>query len=129
MSAEQALLDAYREWQRLASAGRDAIQRGDWKLLRECQKRVAQFQPAITRLTCEAREEWRQSPHDFMAKEQQLQTIISVLMEMTRATQSLIRRRRETARAKLAECAAAGHNLKRIKTYAGTRQSNWTSFS
>ena len=129
MSAEQALLDAYREWQRLANASRDAVQRGNWNLLRECQKRVAQFQPAITRLTCEAREEWRQSPDDFMAKEKQLQTIICELMEMTRVTQSLIKRKRETAQAKLTECAAAGHNLKRIKTYASTRQSNWTSFS
>jgi hypothetical protein len=129
MSAERALLEAYQEWHRLARASRAAIQTGNRKLLRECQKRVAQFQPAITRLTCETREEWRQSPHDFMAKEKQLQAIISRLMEITRGNQSLIRQRREVAQARLAECAATGHNLKRIKTYAGTRQSNWASFS
>lgn len=129
MSPEQALLDTYQEWNRLARAGRSAIQTGNWKLLKECQSRVAQFQPVITRLTCVVREEWRQSGQDFMVKERQLHTIISGLMDITRENQALIKRRREATRVKLEECAATGRNLQRIKTYAGTQPANWTSFS
>ena len=129
MSAEEALLNTYQEWHRLANAGSNAIQTGNWKLLGECQSRVAQFQPMIRRLAGEAREEWRKSGQDFKAKEKQLHAIISGLMDITRENQALIRQRRDATRIKLEECTATGRNLQRIKTYARTQQANWVSFS
>ena len=51
MSAEQALLDAYSEWRRLAVAGRKAIGLRDWNFFSECQEAVKKIQPLITNLT------------------------------------------------------------------------------
>ena len=129
MSAEQALLDAYKEWYRLAKAGTSAIRAGNWKLLRECQSRVHQFQPVVTRLTDEAREEWKQSGADFTTKEKQLGTLVSGLVELTRENLRLIRQRRETTLVKLDECAAAGRNLKQLTASAQIQHPGWTLFS
>jgi hypothetical protein len=129
MSAEQALLDAYQEWYRLAKAAASAIQTGNIDLLRECQLRVQQLQPEITRLTCEVREEWRQSNAEFMAKEKQLRALVSGLMELTLENMQLIRQRRESARLRLVECASAGRNLKRLQSYASRQGPRWNSFS
>jgi hypothetical protein len=130
MSAEKALFDAYHEWHRLARAEGSAIRSGNWNLLQECQSRVRQFPPLITRLTCEARGEWRESTADPMAKEKKLQTIISGLMESTRQNLDLIRARRELARAKQEAAAAASRNLKRLQSsYAAARPGRWVSFS
>ena len=60
MRAEKALLDAYGEWRRLARAGSKAIRLRNWPLLTECQNVIQKLQPRITRLTHEARNEWRQ---------------------------------------------------------------------
>ena len=129
MNAEQALLEAYQEWYRLAKVSARAIQGGNLNLLRECQLRIQSFQPAITRLACEAREEWRQSNADFMLKEKQLHQLISGLMDLTRSNLNLVKERRESARSKLLACASAGSNLKRLQAYAGQQRPRWNSFS
>ncbi len=129
MSAEKSLFNAYQEWYRLAKACGRAIRSGNAELLKECQSRVQQCQPVIARLTREARDEWQQSKADFKAKEEQLHAVVSGLMEITRENLNLIRQRRELATVKLQDCAAAGHNLKRLKSYAPGRNSHWNSFS
>ncbi len=70
MSAEQALFDAYREWRRITVAAGQAIQRRNWEFLRECQEFIQKLQPQISRLTLEARREWRQSRAEAAAKEE-----------------------------------------------------------
>lgn len=129
MSAEQALLEAYKEWKRLAKASTRAIQAGNWELVGECQARVNRFRPVVTRLTGEAREEWKQNGMDFAAKEKEMGALVAGLMELTREQMDLIGRRREATRAKLEECAAAERNLKHLKAYAPIQHPGWTSFS
>jgi len=130
MSAEQALLDAYSEWHRLAEAAGRAIRRRDWNFLLECQQALKKHQPLITRLTREARDEWKQPGADFAAGEKTVRAVILELIESGRRNKMLLQAAREAARMKCEQLELAGRNLKRLKlSYVSGRPPGWTSFS
>ena len=55
MNAEKELLNAYRDWHRLASAETKAIQTSNWTLLADCQMAITDFQTLTSRLIIEVR--------------------------------------------------------------------------
>jgi hypothetical protein len=130
MSAEQALLDAYREWHRLAIAAGKAIGKRDWNLLLECQHAARKFQPLVGRLTPEARREWKQSGMDGVAREKHLRGVVSELISRLELNRELLQTARAAALLKRGQLEQAAWNLKRLQcSYARSRENAWTSFS
>jgi hypothetical protein len=130
MSAEQALLNAYAEWHRLAEAEGKAIRRRDWNFLLECQQTLKKLQPFISQLTFAARGEWKKSGTDYFEKEKAIQAVVSKLIELGQRNQTLLKAAREAAQAKREQLAEASRNLKRLQlSYVSARTSAWTSFS
>jgi len=130
MSAEQALLEAYAEWHRLAEAEGNAIYLRDWDFLLDCQKVIKKIQPIITQLTLAARDEWKNSGVDCSAKEKIIHATVWELIELGRRNQMLLQAARAAAQAKREELEQASRNLKRLQTsYVSARPAEWTSFS
>jgi hypothetical protein len=130
MSAEQALLNAYSEWRRLAEAEGKAVRMRNWNLLLECQQAIKKIQPLITQLRFAARAEWKNSGADRAAKEENLRTIVSELIELGQRNKMLLQTARDAAQAKRQELEQAGRNLKRLQlSYVSARPAAWTSFS
>jgi hypothetical protein len=130
MSAEKALFDAYREWNRLAKAENRAICQRDWDLLGECQQLLKNLQPLITRLTGEANDEWEKSGADCESKRTKLRKVVAGLIELARKNQMLLNSARESALAKGRQLEAAGRNLKRVQnSYVSAQPAGWVSFS
>ena len=130
MSAEKALLDAYGEWRRLARAVNKAIRLRNWTLLTECQDVIQKLQPRITRLTHEARNEWRQSKVDLAAGEKKINHAVFELIELVKSNKSMLQAAREAARSQRQQMEQSRQNLKRLQqSYAASRPVAWTSFS
>jgi hypothetical protein len=130
MSAEQALFDAYREWRRITVAAGRAIQRRNWEFLRECQDYIQKLQPQVSRLTLDARQEWKQSRISAAAKEAKILTVISELMELGERNQEWLKAASDAAQTERERLELAGQNLKRVQqSYSITRPVGWTSFS
>jgi hypothetical protein len=130
MRAEQALLEAYAEWHRLAEAEGNAIHLRDWNFLLECQEVIKKIQPLVTQLTLAAREEWKKSGADCAAKEKIIHATVWELIELGRRNQMLLQAARAAAQAKREELEQASRNLKRLQaSYVSARPAEWTSFS
>ena len=130
MSAEKALLDCYQEWRRLAVAVGRAIRVRNWSFLQECQQVIQKLQPEITRLTREARSEWRQSGVDLAGKEKNLRATISELIELGQRNRLLLQAARRAAQPEGERLEQAGQNLRRLQqSYMVARPAAWTSFS
>ncbi len=130
MSAEQALLEAYGEWRRLAEAEGKAIRMRDWDFLLECQAVIKKIQPLVTRLTLAARDEWKNSGADCAAKEKIIYATVWELIELGRRNQTLLQTARAASQAKREELEQASRNLKRLQaSYVSERPAGWTSVS
>jgi hypothetical protein len=130
MTADAALLEAYQDWRRLAELEGEAIRSKDWTLMWDCQKKLADLQPRILRLTSTARGEWRQAGVDITQKEKNLRGIISSLIELEMQNSSSLTAAKEMARAKLDQMDAARQNLKRVhRSYSTPHPAVWNSFS
>jgi hypothetical protein len=130
MSAEQALLNAYSEWRRLAKAESKAICLRDWNFLLECQEAIKKIQPRITRLIREAHDEWKQSEADSVAGKKNIRVVVSELIELAKHNRMSLQAAMEAAQAKCEQIKQAGHNLKRLQfSYLSARPAAWTSFS
>jgi hypothetical protein len=130
MSAENILIEAYREWRRLAEAENEAIKTGNWGLLLAFQKAVENIHNHISGLSSAAREEWAKSGCDRAAKEKSLEVIIRELLVLGRCNQTLLNAVHGAAQTRLKQLNEAGRNLQRIKhSYGLTHPSAWSSFS
>jgi hypothetical protein len=130
MSAEQALLNAYSEWHRLAKAEGNAIRMRNWNFLLECQQALKKLQPFISQLTFAARSEWKKSDTDYFKKEKAIHAVVSKLVELGQRNKISLQAAREAAQAKREQLTEAGRNLKRLQlSYVSARTSAWTSFS
>ena len=126
MSAEQALLDAYSEWRRLAKA----IQLCDWNLLLECQQAVKNLQLQISQFTADARSDWKNAGTDCAAGEDRLRDVIAELMELGQHNQRLLQSARTAAVTRREQVAQAARNLKNLQfSYVMARPAAWNSFS
>ncbi|HSY16688.1 MAG TPA: hypothetical protein VK815_00065 [Candidatus Acidoferrales bacterium] len=119
MNAEAELLNAYREWHRLARAEAKAISTRNWDLLADCQLAIADFQVLITRLTAEARGQWERAGIDCAEKERHIQVFIHELIGLTRQNQAMLQRAKDGACARLGELGEASRNLKRLRQSYG----------
>jgi len=107
-----------------------AIRLRNWNFLRECQEVIQNLQPQITRLTQEARAEWRQSGTNLATKERELNAIISELIELGRRNRSLLQAARQAVQPERERLEQAGQNLRRLQqSYTVARPAAWTSFS
>ena len=118
MNAERELFHAYAEWRRLAAAETSAIQSRNWSLLADCQQAIEDFQKHVSRLTLEARNEWRRKGENLPAKENQIQALVNELIEITRQNHALLAVAGKTAQIQISELREAGLNLKRLRSYA-----------
>jgi len=117
MNVERDLLDAYREWRRIAIAEGRAIQMRDWRLVLDCQEFIKNLQPKIAALTVEASEEWnnnrRPPPHAV------IRSLVLELIAINRRNQELLETIRSRASNHLDQLAQTGRNLKRLqRSYA-----------
>ena len=130
MSAEHILIEACREWRRLAEAENEAIQTGNWSLLAAFQKALDNIYNHISELSSAARQEWMNSGCDRAAKEKSLQATIRELLVLGHSNQTLLNAVCEAAQARLKQLNEAGRNLQRIKhSYGITHPPAWSSFS
>ncbi len=120
MSAELELLQACREWRRLARAEAKAIRTHNWDLLADCQFAIKDYQSVISRLTVEARNEWEHAGLDCAARENHIQVFIHDLIETTRQNQALLQAAKNLAGEQLAGLGEAGRNLKLLQRSYGT---------
>jgi len=119
MNAEAELLNAYRDWHRLARAEAKAIRTRNWDLLADCQLAIADFQNLIGRLTLEARNEWERAGLNAVEKERHIQVFIQELIELTRNNQAMLQHAKDEATAKLEALGQAGQNVKRLQRSYG----------
>jgi hypothetical protein len=119
MNAEGELLNAYREWHRLALAETKAIQTRNWNLLSDCHTAIKDFQIMVSRLTLQARAEWKRSGCNLADKEKNLHVLVSDLVELTRRNQERLQTSLAVARKQLGELGEAGNNLKRLQRSYG----------
>ena len=124
MNAERELLHAYREWRRLAEAESQAIHSRNWTLLADCQHAIQDFQKHVSRLTLEARDEWKRAGENRAEKENNIQALVGELIAITRQNHSLLQAARTTAQSRLSELGVADCNLKRLhRSYAHSESS------
>ena len=130
MSAEQALREAYREWQRLAEAEGEAIRAANWSLLFACQKTLQLLRERITGLLPKVHQEWAETPADRVKRREELLAMVHRLIDKTRQNQTLLRGMREAAQVKIKNLGEARNKLKQLRgSYAQTTVSTWHSFS
>ena len=118
MNAERELFHAYAEWRRLAEAETAAINSRNWSLLADCQHAIEDFQKHVSRLTLDARDEWRRRGENLDAKEKQIQALVNELIAITRQNHTLLAAAKQAAQTRLGELKEAGMNLKRLRSYA-----------
>ena len=124
MNAERELLHAYTEWRRLAEAESKAIQSRNWTLLADCQHAIQDFQKHVSRLTLDARDEWKRAGEDRAEKEKNIQVLVNELIAITRQNHVLLQAARSHAQHRLDELGTAGRNLKRLhRSYAHSEPS------
>jgi len=130
MSAEDALIGCYQEWRRLTVAAGRAIRIRNWNFLLDCQQVIQKLQPQVTRLTREARQEWKHSGADLAMKQRTIHAVVSELIELGQRNQSQIKAARQAAQSEGERLEQAGQNLKRLQqSYTVARPAAWTSFS
>lgn len=119
MNAERELFRAYSEWRRLARAETAAIQSHNWPLLADCQHAIQDYQALVSRLTLEARDEWKRLGAEVAGKEKTFQALVDELVVITRHNHGLLQAASTGAKSRLAELGAAGRNLKLLhRSYA-----------
>lgn len=130
MKAERDLLEAYREWRRLAEAEGEAIRTGNWSLCAACQKALQSLRERITALMPAVRDEWSRPGCDPAAKQQSLDETIRELIRLEQRNKTLLQSIRETAHAKLKQLGDAKLKLRSLRrSYGLTTGGAWNSFS
>jgi hypothetical protein len=120
MNAEQELLNAYREWHRLARAEAKAIRTHNWSLLADCQLAITDFQKLISRLSLDARREWETAGLDCAAKESAIKVFAAELIDLTQQNRVLLQQVKDEACAQLENLGEAGRNLHRLQRSYGS---------
>ena len=119
MNAERDLLDAYREWRRLAETEGEAIRTCNWSLCAACQKALKHLRDRITALMPGLRAEWSQPGCNRAAKQRALDETIKELIHLERRNQTLLQCIREATQTKLKELGEATLKLKQLRRSYG----------
>ncbi len=130
MRAENALLEAYAEWHRLAAASRHAIQARNWSFVLECQDVILKLQLRIAQLSREAITEWQNPRVEPLVGRKKIRAMVLELINLVESNNSLIKSVRERARLQYQERQQASQKLKRLQqSYAVVQPTAWSSFS
>jgi hypothetical protein len=131
MNAETDLLDACREWRRLAEAEGESLTGRNWKLVAACQIALAKLQPRITRLLQLRLQEKLQSGSDCDLKsDDRIQTVFADLIRLEQQNAVNLARLRLDAVEKLQQLELANRNLHCIqRSYARPPSAAWCSTS
>jgi hypothetical protein len=118
MNAESELLNAYREWHRLAEAETKAIRTRNWDLLSDCHLAIKDLQAHMAPFVQEARAEWKRAGI-LAEKERNVQVMVAGLIDLTRQNQILLESARTAAGRQVDELGEAGKNLHRLRRSYG----------
>ncbi len=130
MNAERDLLEAYREWRRLAEAEGEAIRTGNWGLCAACQKALQHLRERITALMPSVREEWSRPGCDPAAKQQSLDATLRELIHLQQRNKTLLSAVRQATQEKLNQLGEARRRLKQLRrSYVMTTGGAWSTFS
>jgi hypothetical protein len=130
MKAENALLETYAEWRRLAEAAKQAIRSGNWPFVLECQKVIEQLQPQITELARQVKSEWQRSGIDPLAAGKKLHSAVLELINLVESNKALINSAQERVKSENQQRQHAVQNLKRLQqSYAAVHRTGCSWFS
>ena len=119
VNTERVLLEACREWRRLAEAEGEAIRTGNWGLCAACQKSLEQLRGRMSALMPAVRAGWRQSGDDRAARMQAFDDTIHQLINLERRNHTLIQAVRAATHAKLQQLNQARVKLKLLRQAYG----------
>jgi hypothetical protein len=135
MNAERDLLEACREWRRLAEAEGEAIRTGNWGLCSACQNALQLLRDRMSALMPVVRDEWAQpgcdrDARDHDARQQSLDDTLRELIGLERRNQTLLNAVREAAHVKIKQLNQAKIKLRQLRSsYGFAHGSAWSSFS
>jgi hypothetical protein len=130
MNAGDQLEKAYQEWRSLAKAEGDAIRAGNWTVVSDCQQALKMLQPQILNWTGPARKERAELGSLGVAREKNLQKLISETVELEQRNQAALDELSREARTQFGQLQQAGHTLRQVqRSYAPARPPAWSSFS
>ena len=119
MNAERDLLEACREWRRLAEAEGEAIRTRNWELCSACQNALQLLREHITALLPAVRAEWARSNGGGAIRQQAFDDTLRRLIELERRNQTLLQSLREAARLKIQQLNEAKIKLKQLRRSYG----------
>ncbi len=129
MSAYRDLQSDYQEWRQWAEAEGEAIRRGDWIHVVQCQDALQHLQPRILQHTTAAQQECA-SELVSAEREEQVRALVLPLIELEHRNCNLLAEHMRSAQLVLGEFALASQNLRRLqRSYAPAQPAAWTSFS
>lgn len=130
MTSEQVLLDACREWHRLAKAAHTAICRRDWKFLLECQCRTKKIHRFVSNLARKKRDDRKEQEGLAPPTQKQIHDLARELVALLESNSRLLQMAKEAALVEREKLAQSGRNLKRLQnSYASGAPPAWTSVS
>lgn len=123
LTAEQAgrdLLEACREWRRLAEAEGEAIRTRNWDLCSACQKALQDLRDRVTALMPVVRAEWSQSGGDGPARQQSLDDTLRQLIGLERRNLTLLKELRAAGHAEIQQLNQSKIKLKQLRRSYGS---------
>lgn len=119
LKAEQDLLQACREWQRLAEAEGEAIRTGNWGLCSACQLALQHLRDRITTLLPLVREEWSRAVSGQANGRQTFSDTLLHLAEIEQKNNTLLHSARNAAQIKMQQLNQAKIKLKQLRRAYG----------
>jgi hypothetical protein len=130
LNTEHDLLEACREWRRLAEAEGEAIRTGNWGLCAACQKSLQQLRERMSALMPAVRAGWRQSGSNRPARMQAFDDTLHQLIQLERRNHTLLQAVRAATHDKLQQLNQAKIKLKQLRrSYGFTRETALNSYS
>jgi hypothetical protein len=130
MTAGDDLDHAYSEWRRLAEAEGKAIRAGDWRLVADCQKALAQLQSVIDRLSIRNQPESSLPESRNAGRKLTSRATILDLIELQRQNLATLLQRRQRLSEHIEQTSRTNRNLRGIqRTYASPPPAAWNSYS
>jgi hypothetical protein len=114
LKAGRDLLEACREWRRLAEAEGEAIRTGNWGLCAAAQKALQHLRERMTALMPAARAEWKAAA-DRAARMQAFDDNLRQLIILERRNQTLLQSVRAAAHEKIQQLNHAKIKLKQLR--------------
>jgi hypothetical protein len=130
MSAFQELNGLYQEWRRLSEAEGEAIRRGEWPAVEQCQEAKYKLQSCITMATEVYQSDLAHPGGDPLDYDRQFRGIVADLIQLEERNGKWLEDQKRQAREQLEELARTSSNLRLVRrAYASGRSAAWSSYS